>query len=96
MEYTFSSAITRGGNALTPEKIIITDKFVTWKKRNKYLIGVDRITIEREKISSIEIDQKIWGAKIIITSLGGGKIIGSNFTGSDAKEIKNILENIEE
>ncbi len=93
MEYEFSSAITRGGNALTPEKIIINENVIIWKKRNKFLIGFDSITIPIHSISSVEIDQKIWGANISIYSLGSGKIIAKNFTGNDAKKIKALLTN---
>lgn len=93
MEYEFSSAITRGGNAFTPEKIIITDSLIVWKKRNKFLIGFDSISIPISSISSVEIDQKIWGADITIYSLGSGKIVAKNFTGSDAKKIKALITN---
>lgn len=88
----FSSSLTRGGNVFTPQTIIITDYDVTLKQRNKWLIGVDTITIPRNKIASIEIDDKVWGADIYIYSVGGAKIEGKNFTGSDAKRIKQILE----
>jgi hypothetical protein len=91
MDIEFQSALTRGGNLLTPERIIISNSSVTWKKRNKYLIGVDSITIPREKISSIEIDKRLIGADIVINSFGGSKIIAKNFSGSDADQIKDIL-----
>jgi hypothetical protein len=91
MDFEFQSALTRGGNVITPERIIISATTVTWKKRNKYLIGVDSIAIPRDKISSIEIDERIIGADIVINSFGGSKITAKNFTGSDAKHIKDIL-----
>jgi len=92
MVYEFKSAITRGGGILTPELIIITDDSVTWKRRNNWLIGVDSITIPLGKVSSIEIDDKVWGVNISISSIGNGKIVGKNFTGSDAKKIKKLIE----
>lgn len=93
MDVEFSSSVTRGGNILTPEKIIISDLSITWKKRNKYLIGFDSISITRDKISSVEVQSKIWGADIIITSNGLSKIIGKNFTVADSKKIREILIN---
>lgn len=93
MNIEFSSSVTRGGNILTPEKIIISDLSITWKKRNKYLIGLDSISITRDKISSVEVQNKIWGSDIIITSNGLSKIIAKNFTHADAKKIKEIIFN---
>jgi hypothetical protein len=94
MTREYKSAITRGGGILTPERIVITDNSVTWKKRNNYLIGVDSKTIPIGSISSIEIDQKIWGANITINSFGQGIIIANNFSRSDAKEIKQEIEKL--
>jgi hypothetical protein len=91
MNFEFSSAITRGGNMLTPEKIIISTDYITWKKRNKYLIGVDSISIPRDKLSGVEIQNKIWGVDISITSFGMSGIIAKNFTAADAKKIREIL-----
>ena len=36
-EHKFKSAITRGGDVLTPDIIIVSENSVTYKKRNKYL-----------------------------------------------------------
>lgn len=91
MNYEFKSAITRGGGILTPENIIITPIYVIWKKRNKFLIGVDTISVQKDKISSVELNNKIWGVDIIIHSFGGKSIIAKNFTGSDAKKIQELL-----
>lgn len=93
MNFEFSSSVTRGGNILTPEKIIISDLLITWKKRNKYLIGFDSISITRDKISSVEVQNKIWGADIIVTCNGLSKIMAKNFTVADVKKIKEILIN---
>lgn len=91
MTYAFKSAITRGGGILTPEQILITPTHVTWKKRNKILIGVDSISIHRDKIASIELNDKVWGVDITIHSFGGKSIFARNFTGADAKEIQRLL-----
>lgn len=94
-EYIFKSAITRGGAVLTPDIIIINEKTVTYKKRNKYLINVDSVTIPISKISSIEIDSGLWGTDIIIKSYGEGEMVGKKFTKSDAKEIKRIIQELQ-
>lgn len=91
MHYEFKSAITRGGGILTPERIIIYEKTVTWKKRNKMLIGVDSISIARDKISSVELDDKVWGVDITIHSFGGNPIFARCFTAVDAIKIKALL-----
>jgi len=91
-KFEFRSAITRGGNILTPDIIIIDSKTVTYKKRNKYLINVDAVSIPISKIASVELDTSLWGTDIIIKSYGAGEIIGQKFTKSDAKKIKKLIE----
>ncbi len=87
----FKSAITRGGNAILPETINVTDYDVTWKRRNKTLISSDSISIPVNSISSVEIDTSLIGTTIKIKSQGQGEIIASNFTASDANEIKKLI-----
>lgn len=93
MQVEFKSAITRGGGVLTPERIIINGKTVTWKKRNKMLIGVDSISIALDKISSVELNDKVWGVDITIHSFGENSIFARCFTAADAKKIKTLLTN---
>ncbi|MCO5267298.1 MAG: hypothetical protein M9897_00180 [Brumimicrobium sp.] len=90
--YTFKSAITRGGSILTPDTIIIDGTTVTYKRRNKYLINTDSVSVAISKISSIKIDTSLWGTDIIIDTFGSGKIIGKNFTKSDAYEIQRLIK----
>jgi len=87
----FHSAISRGGSILTPDRLIITDDEVIYKKRNKYLINVDTITMPIANISSVKLDTSIIGTDIIITSFGEGKIVCKNFTKSDAKKIRELI-----
>lgn len=91
-EYVFKSAITRGGSILIPDRIIIDDNTVTYKKRNKHLINVDSISVPISKISSVELDTSIWGTDIIIKTFGAGEIVGRKFTKSEAKEIKRLIQ----
>lgn len=91
MSHTFKSSIIRGGSILTPDIIIIEDDAVVYKKRNKYLINVDTITIPISKITSVELDTSLWGTDIIIKTQGMGKIVAKNFSKSDAKKIRNLI-----
>lgn len=87
----FKSAITRGGNAVLPEIINVTEFDVTWKKRNKSLISSDSISIPVNSITSVEIDTSLIGTIIKIKSQGQSEIVASNFTATDAKEIKRLI-----
>jgi len=91
MTYEFKSAITRGGGILTPEHIIISDKSVEWRKRNKVLIGVDSVSIPLDKIASVELNDKVWGVDITIRGFGSNSIFAKNFTKNDARKIKELL-----
>ena len=89
----FSSSFLLGGNILTPDKIIITNSEVIYRKRNKYLIGVDESSIPFSRISSVEIDLKLIDADVIIHSTGNQKIIAKDFSISSSKTIKREIEN---
>jgi hypothetical protein len=88
----FSSSFLLGGNLLTPDKIIITNSEVIYRKRNKYLIGVDELSIPFNRISSVEINRKLIDADIIIYSTGNQKIIAEDFSISSSKKIKKEIE----
>jgi len=88
----FSSSILLGGDILTPDKIIITNSEVIYKKRNKYLIGSDESAIPFDRISSVEIDRNLIDSHIIIYSTGNQKIVAEDFAISTAKKIKKEIE----
>lgn len=90
--FTFKSSFVRGGGILTPDVIIIDDDTVTYRKRNKYLINVDTVTVSISKISSVELNTSLLGTDIIIKTFGAGEIVGENFTKSDAKEIRRLIQ----
>jgi hypothetical protein len=94
--FEFKSAITRGGNILTPDILIISSKTVTYKKRNKYLINVDTMSIPISKISSVSIDTSVLGTDIVIKSFGSGNIVVKKFTKTDALTIKKLIEERQE
>lgn len=91
-EHIFKSAITRGGSILTPDILIVSDTTVTYKKRNKYLINIDSITVPISRISSVELDTGLLGTDIIIKTYGTGEILCHKFTKSDAREIRKLIQ----
>jgi hypothetical protein len=88
----FKSSLTRSGNFINPDKVIVTEDVVTWEKRNQYLIGKDSKSISIVNISMVEINNKGWGTDVTIRSYGEGTIIVHNMTISDAKELKKVIE----
>lgn len=89
--YEFNSKILLGGDILNPDKLVINENGVTYIKRNKYLIGVDRVHLSYSNISSVRIDRKLIDADIIISSRGAVEIIARDFTISSAKKIEQII-----
>lgn len=91
MKKVFRQAITRGGSILIPDQIIITEKTVTWKKRDKSLITVDTKVVDIQNITSVELDKHLIGTTIIIRCFGGDTLEVKRFTASDANEIKETI-----
>lgn len=76
-------------NVLFPDKIKIDAVNVTYYKGT--LVGYRTMVISRGSISSVRINKGLLFADIVIESKGGGLIVASGFTRSDAKEILRIL-----
>jgi len=89
--HEFKSSITRGGDAIFPEHIYVDDNEVTWEKKTG-IFSKDSKTIPMKNITQIDIETSLIGAKIKIRSKGFGFIQGENFTKSDVKEIKSLIE----
>ena len=90
--YEFSSNILLGGDILTPDKILIDQTGVTYLKRNKYLIGKDRVHLSYQNISSVRIDRKLIDADIIISGRGAVEIVAKDFSISNAKKIEQLIK----
>ena len=90
--YEFKSNILLGGDILTPDKILIDQNGVTYIKRNKYLIGIDRVHLSYQTISSVRIDRKLIDADIIISGRGAVEIIAKDFSISNAKKIEQLIK----
>lgn len=91
-EEEFTSNMLLGGNVMTPDRIIVGATSVIYRKRNKYLIGVDESSIPYRQISSVEIVRHLIDADIIIYGSGNKKIEAKDFSVSDAKRIKQLIE----
>ena len=90
--YSFKSSITRGGDAIFPEHIYVDDKEVSWEKKTG-IFSKDSKTIPMKNITQIDLETSLIGAKIKIRSNGFGFIVGENFTKSDVKQIKSLIDN---
>jgi hypothetical protein len=89
--HSFKSSVTRGGDAIFPEHIYVDDKEVSWEKKTG-VFSKDSKTIPMKNITQIDIETSLIGANIKIRSKGFGFIQGENFTKSDVKEIKSLIE----
>jgi|GEM_PF-2448558 hypothetical protein len=87
----FTSSVTRGGDVINPDKIIIDAGIVTWKKRSKILISGESVSIPIDKVSSVDLSTGVVGTDILISSYGNKSIHAKDFTKSDAQKIKNLL-----
>jgi len=90
--YEFSSKLILGGNVFTPDRLIIDQDGVTFLKRNKYLIGVDRAFLSFSDISYVKVDRRLINSTVIISSKGSRGIRAENFSISDAKKIENLIK----
>ena len=88
---SFTSSVTRGGDAIFPEHIYIDDDKVTWEKKTG-VFSKDSKIIPIKNVTQIEIDTSLIGSKLKIYSNGFGYIQCENFTKSDVREIKNLIE----
>tara|TARA_B110000091_G_C13329010_1_gene275517 strand:- start:77 stop:301 length:225 start_codon:yes stop_codon:yes gene_type:complete len=71
---------------------LIDETGVTYIKRNKHLIGKDRVHLSYQIISSVRIDRKLIDAAIIISGRGAVEIVAENFSISNAKKIEKLVQ----
>lgn len=88
---SFSSSFILGGNLLTPDRLLISDKEIVYKKRNNYLIGVDKIVIPFKRVSSVQLDRRLISTTVVIYTIGNEKIELKNFSISNAKLIREAI-----
>lgn len=91
MTYEFTASRVSGdGNAVFPDKLIITDEYVIYRKAR--VIGYKETKIRLSSVGSVSVQQHLLFADIIIESKGGNMIEARGFSRSDARKIANLLE----
>ena len=91
MAYKFTASRVSGdGNAVFPDKLIITDEYVIYRKAR--VIGYKETKIRLSAVGSVSVQQHLLFADIIIESKGGNMIEARGFSRSDARKIANLLE----
>lgn len=90
--YEFQSALTRGGNLILPEVIVIENGVLTWSKRKITLIGKDVKAMKIDEITQMDLDIHIIGVDFTIYGRGDNKIEAHNFTEKDAMKIKQLIK----
>lgn len=88
----FTSQALRGGYWLTPYEIEINETHVKFQKRTKWLVNKEESSIRLDKVSCINIKPSLIGTDIMIESFGEGIIMAKNLSLSDAKKIKQLIE----
>jgi len=94
MTYEFSSSPLAGGKLITPEKIVINDANFIWsqnKGASRLFLAAKSITLSRKNINAVEINKKVIGSDLLVTTDGGSVIYASCFSKSDAEQIRQIL-----
>lgn len=89
MQHVFTASRVTGGNAVFPDKIIITDGFFIYRKAR--VIGYEEKKIRLSAIGSVSLNKHLLFADIIIETNGGQVIVANGFIHSDAKQIVNLL-----
>lgn len=90
-EITFTALrISNKENVLFPDKIKIDDQNVEYYKGQ--IIGYDKMTIRRENISSIIINEGIFFSNVTIQTIGGDYFQATGFLKKDAKTIEILLK----
>jgi len=90
-KYEFSSSAVRGGDVINPDRVIIENNVVTWKKKSKILIGGESRSIPLDKVSAVELQTGMVGTDITIRGNGYSAIHAKDFAKSDAAKIKSLL-----
>ena len=88
--YEFAASRVSGdGNAVFPDKLIITDEYVIYRKAR--VIGYKETKIRLSAVGSVSVQQHLLFADIIIETRGGQVITARGFTRSDAEEIATLI-----
>ena len=90
MAYEFTASRVSGdGNAVFPDKLIITDEHVIYRKSR--VIGYKETKIRLSAVGSVSVRQHLLFADIIIESKSGNVIEARGFSRGEAREIADLL-----
>ena len=88
------SQFSRFGDPTAPHIIVITNKFLTWKKNKGYgelWLSSDSVTIQLDKITGVHIHSKLIGCALEITTQGLLSIYARNLRECDAEMLREVL-----
>ena len=80
-------------NPFRPNRIILTDDFIEYKKRNWHLVSVDSRKYHFQNVAGINLDKHLIGASIIIESTGEKSIHVHGLSKRTAKRIAEFCAN---
>lgn len=90
--HEFKAKFINGGDPFFPQKLVITNKQVIWTERHNIFYMEERnITLNRNTINSIHVNNLLVGCELTIKSNGGDIIHMKGLDKSDGKLISNIL-----
>lgn len=85
---TYLLRVIRGDyNPFTPNRVIITDDYVEFRRRNWHLISVDKKKFHFKSFAGLNLDKSMFGADLVVEGFGGGEILARGFTKRKAEEI---------
>lgn len=80
-------------NPFRPNRLVVTDSFVEFKKRNWHLVSVDSRKYHFQNVVGVDVDKHLFGATIIIESTGSNSIYINGLSKKTAKKIADISSN---
>ena len=86
----FFRALSKEYNPFRPNRIIITDDFFEFKKRNWHLVSVDSRKFHFRNIVGVDVDKHLFGATISIDGTGNKSIKVNGLSKKTANKISDI------
>ena len=85
---TYLLRVIRGDyNPFTPNRVIITDDYVEFRRRNWHLVSVDKKKYHFKSFAGLNLDKHVFGADLVVEGYGHSEIAARGFTKKKAEEI---------